>query len=409
MKHSLKTMTPFKALDYQVKTYIEGTQGKMPLVSPDWKKLEQQAIENMPADACSYIVGGAGLQKSIENNRSGFDKYQIVPRMLKNVENRDTSTQILDIDFPSPFFVCPIGVAEMVHPEGDLAIARGASPTGIPYIFSNQASFPMEACTKEMGETPFFFQLYWSKSRDLVANLVKRAEACGAKGIVVTLDTTLLGWRTKDLDIAYLPFLHGKGIAQYTSDPVFMKMVMENVAKSNTENFATDSPEYKKLVGTACVMLFAQIYTNSATTWGDLAFLREHTKLPIILKGILHPDDAKLAVEYGMDGIIVSNHGGRQVDGAISTIEALPAIVEVVKKRIPVMLDSGIRRGADMFKALGADAVGLGRPHVYGLTLAGAEGVTEVIRQLQADFELTMALSDCKNISEITKDCLVNV
>lgn len=404
-------MTPFKAFEYQVKTYIEGTQGKLPLISPDWKILEKQAIEQMPSNARSYIVGGAGLQKSMENNRNGFDKYQIVPRMLKNVENRDTSTNIFGVDFPSPFFLCPIGVAEMVHPEGDRDIARGASPTGIPYIFSNQASFPMEDCAKEMGETPFFFQLYWSKSRELVASLVRRAEACGAKGIIVTLDTTLLGWRTQDLAIAYLPFLHGKGIAQYTSDPVFMKMAMENVEKANIENHASDSPEFKKLVGMACVNLFAQIYTNPATTWDDLAYLREHTKLPIILKGILHPDDAKLAVEYGMDGIIVSNHGGRQVDGAISTIEALPAIVEVVKKRIPVMLDSGIRGGADMFKALalGADAVGLGRPHVYGLTLAGAEGVTEVIRQLQADFELTMALSGCKNISEINTDCIVKV
>jgi lactate 2-monooxygenase len=402
-------MSNFKALDYQAKTYLEGTQGKVPIVSPDWTKLEQQAIAKMPADACSYIVGGAGLQKTMENNRSGFDKYRIVPRMLKNVETRSTATTILGVDMPSPFFVCPIGVAEMVHPEGDLAIARGASVTGIPYIFSNQASFRMEDCAREMRDTPFFFQLYWSRSRDLVASLVRRAEACGAKGIVLTLDTTILGWRTKDLDIAYLPFLQGKGIAQYTSDPVFMKLAMEEAQKANTDNHAANSPEFKKIVGMCCVRLFTQIYTNSATTWDDLAFLREHTKLPIILKGILSDDDASLAVEYGMDGIIVSNHGGRQVDGAISTIEALPSIVKKVNKKIPVMIDSGIRGGADMFKALalGADAVGLGRPHVYGLTVAGAEGVIEVIRQLQADFELTMALAGCKNVSEITADMVV--
>jgi lactate 2-monooxygenase len=401
-------MSDFKAIDYQVKTYLEGSQGKMPLVSPDWQTLEQNASEKMDENTRSYILGGAGLQKSIENNRTGFDKYKIVPRMLKNVEIRDTSTTILGVNMPSPFFLCPIGVAEMAHPEGDLAISKGAAPTGIPYIFSNQASFPMEVCAKAMGETPFFFQLYWSKSRDLVASLVRRAEACGAKGIVLTLDTTILGWRTKDLDIAYLPFLKGKGIAQYTSDPVFMKMAKEEAQKANLSNFMSDSVEFKQLLGMICVRLFTQIYTNSATTWADLAFLREHSKLPIILKGILHPDDAELAVKYGMDGIIVSNHGGRQVDGTISTIEALPAIVTVVKKRIPVMLDSGIRGGADMFKALalGADAVGLGRPHIYGLTLAGAEGVTEVIRQLQADFEITMALSGCKNISEITNECL---
>jgi lactate 2-monooxygenase len=404
-------MITFKALDYQAKTYLEGEQGKLPLISPDWATLEEQATEKMTPQARSYIVGGAGLQKTTGNNRSGFDKYKIVPRMLRNVENRDTSTEILGVPMPSPFFLCPIGVAEMVHPDGDLAIAQGAAPTGIPYIFSNQASVQMEICAKGMGETPFFFQLYWSKSRELVANLVRRAEACGAKGIVLTLDTTLLGWRTQDLAIGFLPFLQGKGIKQYTTDPVFMKLAIELTQKENVENLAMDSPEFKKLLGRNCVRLFTQIYTNSTTTWEDLSFLRELTKLPILLKGILHPDDARLAVEYGMDGIIVSNHGGRQVDGSISTIEALPAIVAAVNKRIPVLLDSGIRSGADMFKALalGADAVGLGRPHIYGLTLAGAEGVTEVIRQLQADFELTMALAGCKNVGEINENCLVGI
>ena len=223
--------------------------------------------------------------------------------------------------------------------------------------------------------------------------------------------STFLGWRTRDLDIAYLPFLQGKGIAQYTSDPVFMKLAMTEAHNANTENYATDSPEFKKLVGTTCVRLFTQIYTNSTTTWDDLAFLREHTKLPIILKGILHEADAGFAVEYGMNGIIVSNHGGRQVDGAISTIEALPTIVRAVNKKIPVLLDSGIRGGADVFKALalGADAVGLGRPHIYGLTMAGAAGVTEVIRQLQADFELTMALAGCKNVGEITNQTIIKI
>jgi lactate 2-monooxygenase len=404
-------MTTFKAFEYQTKTYLEGEQGKLPLLSPDWTKLEQLAAEKMTPPARSYIIGGAGLQKTIDNNRSGFDKYKIVPRMLRNVENRDASTEVLGISMPSPFFLCPIGVAEMVHPEGDLAIARGAAPTGIPYIFSNQASVPMEKCAPAMGETPFFFQLYWSKSRELVTNFVRRAEDCGAKGIVLTLDTTLLGWRTQDLDIAFLPFLQGKGIAQYTSDTVFMRMAIELTQKENTENFAMDAPEFKKLLGRNCVRLFTQIYTNSTTTWEDLAFLKGLTKLPILLKGILHPDDARLAVEYGMDGIIISNHGGRQVDGAISTIEALPAIAKAVNKRIPILLDSGIRGGADMFKALalGADAVGLGRPHIYGLTLAGAEGVTEVIRQLQADFELTMALAGCKNVREINENCLTGI
>ena len=401
-------MEKFTAQDYQLKTYGEGLQGKRPLLSPLWKKMEEEAYAKMEEGARSYIHGGAGWSHSVDNNRNDFNKYRIVPRMLKNVEVRDTSTTVLGVEMTAPFFLCPVGVAEMVHPEGDLAIAKGAAPTGIPYIFSNQGSFPMETCAAAMGETPHFFQLYWSKSRDLVSSFVKRAEACGSRGIVLTLDTTLLGWRTGDLDIAYLPFLLGKGIAQYTSDPVFRNLVEEEIAQEHPE-LDKASPEYKEVFGQTCVMMFTRIYNNSATTWDDLVFLRDQTSLPIILKGILHKDDAKLAVKYGMDGILVSNHGGRQVDGSISSIAALPKIAKAVKGQIPILMDSGIRGGADVFKALalGADAVGLGRPHIFGLTLAGADGVTEVIRQLQADFELTMALSGCKNVSEINRACLV--
>jgi lactate 2-monooxygenase len=404
-------MKKFSATDYQAKTYLEGLQGKMPLISPNWQKLEQTALAQMSEEARSYIGFGAGLQTTMDNNRSGFDQYRIVPRMLRNVDVRDASTKVLDVDYPSPFFLCPIGVSEMVHPEADVAIARGAAPTGIPYVFSNQSSFSMEECAKNMDDTPFYFQLYWSRSRELVSSFVKRAEKCGARGIVLTLDTTILGWRTYDLDLGFLPFLQGKGIGQYTSDPVFMQMVAEEVEKNNTENHAPNSPEYKRMMQTTAVQLFFKIFSNPAINWDDLAFLREQTKLPIFLKGILHDDDAGFAVEYGMDGIIVSNHGGRQVDGSISAIEALPHIVRTVNKKIPVLIDSGIRGGADVFKALalGATAVGLGRPHIYGLTLAGAEGVTEVIRQLQADFELTMALSGCRNVSEITDQCIRKV
>jgi len=401
-------MEKFTAQDYQMKTYGEGLQGKLPLLTPLWKKMEEEAYAKMEEGARSYINGGAGLGHTVDNNRNDFNRYRIVPRMLKNVEVRDTSTNLLGVDMAAPFFLCPVGVAEMVHPEGDLAIAKGAAPTGIPYIFSNQGSFPMETCAVAMGETPHFFQLYWSKSRALVSSFVKRAEACGSKGIVLTLDTTLLGWRTGDMDIAYLPFLLGKGIAQYTSDPVFRILVEEEIAQEHPD-LDQNSPEYKELFGQTCAIMFTKIYNNSATTWDDLAFLRDQTSLPIILKGILHKDDAKLAVKYGMDGVFVSNHGGRQVDGSISSIAALPKIVKAVKGKIPILMDSGIRGGADVFKALalGADAVGLGRPHIFGLTLAGADGVTEVIRQLQADFELTMALSGCKNVSEINRGCLV--
>ncbi|MCU0338529.1 MAG: alpha-hydroxy-acid oxidizing protein [Spirosomaceae bacterium] len=424
-------MSIFKALDYQRQIYLEGFTGRKPVVSPDWGQLEQDAIAKMDKSAAAYIVGGAGLHQTMTHNRTGFDAYRIVPQMLNNVENRDTSVQILDVSLPSPFWLNPIGVSEMVHPEADLAIAKAAAQTGIPMVFSNQASVPMETCAAAMGSSPRFFQLYWSRSRDLVVSLVQRAEQCGCRGIVLTLDTTLLGWRTQDLRLGFLPFLQGKGIAQYTSDPVFQRLIDDELAKpkdstdfkpnitlSTIRNLISAVNRYpgeggflKKLRSKrpmTAVKLFTGIYTNPALTWDDLAFLRQNTRLPIFLKGILHPDNAQKAIDYGMDGIVVSNHGGRQVDGAIGAVEALPAISKVVNKQIPIVLDSGIRGGADVFKALalGATAVGLGRPYIYGLALAGQAGVYEVIRQLQADFELTMALAGCKNMEEITSERL---
>ena len=289
----------------------------------------------------------------------------------------------------------------MVHPEADVAVAKAAAELGVPYIFSNQASVPMETCADAMGNSPRFFQLYWSRSRDLVLSFVRRAEACGCSAIVVTLDTTFLGWRVKDLDIAHLPFLWDKGIAQYTTDPVFRNIVSQMRAQLPAD--LTGLP-------TAEALTFSQIYNNPTLTWEDLSFLREHTQLPILLKGILHPDDARKAVDAGMDGIVVSNHGGRQVDGSISTIEALPAIADAVRGQIPVLFDSGIRGGADMFKAiaLGATAVCVGRPYVWGLTLAGQAGVREVLQQLMNDFDLTMRLAGCRAVGDINRDCLAN-
>jgi lactate 2-monooxygenase len=289
----------------------------------------------------------------------------------------------------------------------------------LPYIFSNQASKPMEEVARAMGDQPRWFQLYWSKSNELVASFVRRAEASGCSAIVVTLDTTLLGWRTRDLDLAYLPFLEGKGIAQYTSDPVFQKLMDEpvppakrNVTVHSLRGLVSMVQRYpgngflKKLRSgrpVKAVQKFVSIYSNPALTWRDLQFLRDQTKLPILLKGILHPDDARLAIDHGISGLIISNHGGRQVDGAISTLEALPAIVAAVQDRIPVLLDGGVRGGADIFKALalGAKAVCIGRPYVYALAVAGEAGVETYLRHLLADFDLTMGLAGCKNIAEI--------
>ncbi|HNL40330.1 MAG TPA: alpha-hydroxy-acid oxidizing protein, partial [Saprospiraceae bacterium] len=291
-----------------------------------------------------------------------------------------------------------------------------------PYVFSNQASVPMEAAAAAMGNTPRFFQLYWSRSDDLALSFLQRAEASGCSGIMVTLDTTMLGWRTRDLDLGYLPFLQGMGIAQYTSDPVFQRLIDEPDATAAAQsNRGVTYDAIRTLISAArhypgnfwqnlrsgrglkAVRKFTQIYSRPNITWGDLPFLRKNTRLPIILKGILHPDDAKKALDYGMDGIYVSNHGGRQVDGAIAAIEALPGVVEAVREKAPVLFDSGVRGGAHAFKALalGATAVGIGRPYCYALGIGGQSGVETFLQNWMADLELTMGLSGCKNIAEI--------
>jgi len=319
-------------------------------------------------------------------------------------------------------------VLDLAHREGELAVARAARGEGVPMIFSNQASRPMEVVARALGDAPRWFQLYWSTSDELVESLVARAERCGCEAIVLTLDTTILGWRSRDLDVAYLPFLRGKGIAQYTSDPAFTRLLSEAASdggprtpqpKPNLRALRTlvelvrrypDSFLRALLSGhaRAAVERFTQIYSRPSLTWQDLGWLRERTRLPILLKGVLHPDDAAQAVEHGMDGIVVSNHGGRQVDGSIATLDALPGVVEAVQGRVPVILDSGVRGGADAFKALalGATAVGIGRPYVYGLAIAGEAGVREVIRNLSADFDLTMGLAGCRSVAEIDREAL---
>lgn len=409
----------------QKEIYLNGFAGINPLVPIDAGRLEQAAANAMTPGAKAYILGGAGYESTLRNNQSSFDKIKIMPRMLRDVSVRDTSIELLGHRYASPFLLAPIGVLEMVHPEADRAVAKAAARLQIPYIFSNQASRPMEEAASVMGDAPRWFQLYWSKSRDLVASFVQRAEKCGSQAIVVTLDTTMLGWRTRDLDMAHLPFLYGKGIAQYTSDPVFQKLMDEPEPPSKRTitlealkgvvqmvNHYPGNGFFSKLKSgrpMKAVQKFVSIYSNPALTWDDLKFLREHTKLPILLKGILHPEDARKAMDYGMNGIIVSNHGGRQVDGSISTFEALPAIVEAVKGRLPIVLDSGVRGGADAFKALalGANAVCIGRPYVYGLTLAGAAGVEQVLRNFLSDFDLTMGLAGCRSIQEITKESVI--
>ena len=416
-------------LERQTAVYRGGVSGRLPRVPTDATLLEERACQAMSAEAFAYVAGGAGTGQTVRANRERFEDRRIVPRMLRDVSERDTGIELFGRRLGSPFVLSPIGVLEMAHRDADLAVARAAAAEGVPMIFSNQASRPMEACAQALGDSPRWFQLYWSTSNDLVESFVARAEACGCEAIVVTLDTTLLGWRTRDLDLAYLPFLRGKGIAQYTSDPVFRRIIAENPAVLGADEQPRPTPAALRTLvqltrayperflrgltsgqARAAVQTFVRIYSRPSLTWADLPFLRERTKLPILLKGILHPDDAARAVDEGMDGVIVSNHGGRQVDGAIATIEALPAVVAAVRGRVPVLMDSGVRGGADAFKALalGATAVGIGRPYVYALALAGEAGVRELLANLKADFDLTMGLAGCSSIADIGPEALTD-
>ena len=427
MNKKEKTSKIRSPLDRQREIYIKGVSGELPIIPLNFSELEAKAKERLSTKAYAYIAGSAGEESTALRNTSAFHKWSILPRMLKDVSDRDISISLFGKRLPSPFLLSPIGVQELFHKDADLATARAASSLDIPMIFSNQASYAMEETAAQMGDSPRWFQLYWSKSNEMVASFVRRAEACACDAIVVTLDTTMLGWRQRDLDLGYLPFMEGKGIAQYISDPIFQRLLSEPAKADDVpvkpkitldtlsslvklmsrypggffENLRTQIPR-------KAVKQFVNIYSRTTLTWDDLSFLRKHTSLPILLKGILHPDDAHKAVEYGMDGIVVSNHGGRQIDGSVSSIEMLPEIVTAVAGQIPVLMDSGVRTGADAFKALalGATGVCVGRPYAYGLALAGEAGVRDVLLNLLAEFELTMGLAGCRSIEEIGMEML---
>lgn len=408
----------------QSEIFLQGLAGRRPRVPTDPARLEDRARRAMSREGFAYVAGGAGTESTQRQNRAAFERWRIVPRMLRNVSSRDLSVRLLGDFLPAPLLLAPIGALEVAHRKADLAVARAAAAQGIPMIVSSQASRSLEACATAVRDGPRWFQLYWNKSNEVVASLVRRAEAAGFSAIVLTVDTGLLAWRPRDLDLGYLPFLRGRGIAQYTSDPEFrdalsrpqvtppaapiwLRRIMA-VAGSVPWFPAPLRKTLRIGASGAPVRHFLATFSHPSLCWNDLGFIRDLTRLPLLLKGILHPDDARRAVEAGMDGIIVSNHGGRQMDGAIAALDALPGVVEAVDGRVPVLMDSGIRCGADMFKALalGAAAVTLGRPYVYGLAIAGEKGVRDVIRNLIAEFDLTMALAGCRNLAEVRREML---
>ncbi|HLI92350.1 MAG TPA: alpha-hydroxy-acid oxidizing protein [Puia sp.] len=419
-------MSLIRALDRQRTIFLQGISGRRPLIPFQAAALRALARKKMSPRAWAYIDGGAGNEESIQSNTTAFTAVKIRPRMMHPNDTADLSSSLFGMTLPFPLLLAPIGVLDLICRSADRLVARQCRETNIPFIFSNQAGTPMEVCAGDMGETPRWFQLYWSRSDAVVLSFVRRAEACGCQAIVLTVDTTLLGWRSRDLALGYLPFLSGMGIAQYTSDPVFLELLRKGggrdgiagprpaITPSTIATMLRLKQNYpgglwkniRSKEPLEAVRFFINTYSNPALSWDKLEWLREQTRLPILIKGILRADDAIRARASGADGIIVSNHGGRQVDGAISTLQALVQIRRSLPRPFPVLLDSGIRSGSDMFKALalGADAVLVGRPYAYGLAIDRNNGVKEVVRNLLNEFELTARLAGCRTLAEIGPD-----
>ncbi|MGI5502241.1 lactate 2-monooxygenase [Lentzea sp. CA-135723] len=383
-------MTSFAA--YQNEIYLQGLGGAVPPFTTDPDALEQSARDRLGPGPFWYVAGGAGSGATVRANREAFDRVRIVPRMLTNATERHLGVSVLGTELPAPVMLAPVGVQSILHPDGELATARAAAELGVPMVLSTASSHTIEEVAEASGEGPRWYQLYWPNDPDVCASLLERARKAGYTALVVTLDTWTLAWRPHDLDQAYLPFLRGVGTAIPFSDPVFRA----GLQKSPEEDLPM------------AILRWVQLFTGTDKSWDQLAFLREHWDGPIVLKGIQHADDARKAVEYGMDGVVVSNHGGRQVDGAVGSLDALPSIVEAVGEQVDVLFDSGIRTGADIVKALalGAKAVMVGRPFAYGLAHGGQVGVKHVLRSLLADFDLTLGLSGHRSPADLGPDAL---
>ena len=365
--------------------------GEAPEFPVRYEDLRDRAHEAMSEQARAYVHGGAGAEETFRTEQD-FSAWRIVPRMLQGVADRDLEVEAFGQALPYPVMVTPLGVQGLVHEDGELATAAACADTEVPFILSSLSSTTLEDVADELGDTPKWFQFYWSSDPAIARSFLDRAEAAGYDAIVITVDAPTLGWRERLIDQGYYPFLEGHGVANYFSDPAFRD--------------ALDAPPEDDT--RAAVDHFLDIFGDSSLRWDDLEFVVEHTDLPVLIKGVLHPEDARLALEHGADGVGVSTHGGRQVDGSITALEALPDVVEEVGEEATVTFDSGIRRGSDVYKALslGADVCLLGRPFVYGLALGGRDGVHHVLENLIADFDLTMGLAGRDAAADLDRSSL---
>ncbi|MBU2697144.1 alpha-hydroxy-acid oxidizing protein [Pimelobacter sp. 30-1] len=377
--------------DYQLELYLGALGGVLPAHPFDYADLEARALAALPPELRTYVAGGAGDESTQRANVAAFERYAVVPRMLRAPAERDLSVELFGRTLTSPLVLAPVGVIGICTPDqhGDVHAAEVAAATGIPFIGSTLMSDPLEVVSAAAGEAPKWFQLYTPKNRELAESFVRRAEAAGYEAIVVTLDTWVPGWRPRDLASGNFPQLRGKALANYTSDPVFQEMTGPN-------------PD----LGTV-VMTWAGTFGHPVT-WDDLPWLRSLTDLPIVVKGICHPDDARQALDAGVDGIYCSNHGGRQANGGGAALDWLPDVVAAVDGRAPVVFDSGVRTGADVVKAvaLGADAVAIGRPYAYALALGGVPGAVHQVRSMLAEADLIMAVDGYPTLADLGPDAL---
>ena len=374
---------------YQTRVFTGAENRKLPQSVEEWR---ERAKNTLTKDAWDYLEGGAGEEDTVQENRSAFRKWRIRPRYLRDVSTRSLDAEFLGINHESPFILAPIGVQSILHKDGEIASARAAAKMNMPFNLSTVSSITMEEIAKKSPDGEKWLQLYPSKDKNIVRSFIRRAEKSGYRAIVVTADTTMLGWRERDLNNAYLPFLRGEGLANFFSDPAFLKRL--------------EKPPEEDLI--KAIMEFISVYVNPSFSWEDFREICRSTELPVILKGITHEDDVQMAFNSGAKAVVISNHGGRQVDGAISSLDALEAISGRDDLKGEILFDSGFRHAADAMKAmaLGAGGILIGRPYAYALSVAGQEGIELYLEQVLAEMDLEMGLSGFKNLKELNRDSL---
>lgn len=363
-----------------------------PVSIEEWREAAKKIV---PRDAWDYLEGAAGSESTLNTNIESYSKWRLRPRYLRDVSRRSLSVTLLGRVEPTPFVLAPMGALSVIHPEAEIAAAKAAGKFGIPFVLSTVASHSIEEVAAKAPETEKWFQLYPAKDMEIAKSMIRRAENSGYRVLVVTVDVPVLGWRVRDLRNNYLPFLKGVGLANYLTDEVFLSKLKR--------------PPEEDMMG--AISTFLSVYTDPQFTWSHLKEILEYTKLPLVLKGLTHPRDVKLAVEAGVSGVVVSNHGGRQLDGAVSTIDALSQITEASQPRIELLVDGGIRHACDVAKAIAleARAVMIGRPYAYALAVGGERGVEALLNQLIAEFDLELGLLGYSSPSEIDGECVTRV